>query len=80
MLKYSSKWEERLLICIVIVLAWSVHMSHAVAANSASGTVNFKATLLADCFISVSQARIDFGNVNASKLGSKAAGTEITGH
>lgn len=56
----------------------TVQVAH--AANSASATINFKANVVADCFISVSPASLDFGNVNASELGGKATGVEIAGH
>jgi len=50
------------------------------AANSSSATVNFKATVMADCFISVSPATLDFGNINASDIAGKTTGTVIPGN
>lgn len=80
MLKINVEWRYGLFTSAALMLAWSIASSQAVAANSAKATVNFKATVLADCFISVNPTSLDFGNVNASEIGNKATGTEITGH
>lgn len=79
-MKRNFKWRTGMFFRAAFVLAWSGYMPHVIAANSASATVNLKATVLADCYISVSPASLDFGNVNASELSGKTVGTEISGH
>lgn len=64
---------------IITSMLIALFSSQAIAGN-ASATVKFKATVLADCFISISSATIDFGNLNASELSGKSTGDEITGH
>ncbi|NIH92202.1 hypothetical protein FHW31_003677 [Enterobacter asburiae] len=80
MLKNNIKWWIGLIDGLALILGCGAVMSPVYAANSATATVKFKATVLADCFISVNPTSLDFGNVNASELGGKAVGTEITGH
>lgn len=50
---------------------------NAFAANSATATVNFSATVVADCFIQVSPTTIDFENINASEIGTAMPGAQI---
>lgn len=79
-MKRNIKCRAGLLAVTALILAWGDSVPQARAANSAVTTVNFKANVLADCFISVSPTSLDFGNINASELGGKAVGAEITGH
>ncbi|ELW9440914.1 hypothetical protein R0595_001359 [Pluralibacter gergoviae] len=74
-IKFCRMWlAAAMTICLL------ANVPFAQGANSAGATLNFKATVLADCFISISPSSLDFGNVNASELAGKTIGTEISGH
>ncbi|MHA0949040.1 hypothetical protein [Enterobacter ludwigii] len=50
------------------------------AGGTTKATLNLKATVKADCSISISPETLDFGDINGSEIGRMSSGEEISGH
>lgn len=65
---------------LIIGLAISGTTGYVHAGGTTKATLHLKATVKADCSISISPETLDFGDINGSEIGQLSAGEEISGH
>lgn len=65
---------------LILALSLSAASGYVHAGGTTRTSLSFKATVKADCSISISPESLDFGDINGSEIGRLSAGEEISGH